>query len=58
MIVVSDASPVNVLMRIGYVDVLPILFQSVIIPPAVASELSHSSTPEVVRSIGNAKILS
>lgn len=49
MIVVSDASPFNVLVRIGYVDVLPALFGSVIIPPAVASELSHPSTPEVVR---------
>jgi len=49
MIVVSDASPVNVLVRIGHVDVLHMLFRSVVIPPAVASELSHSSTPEVVR---------
>jgi predicted nucleic acid-binding protein len=49
MIVVSDASPVNLLVRIGYIDVLPMLFESVIMPPAVASELSHSSTPEVVR---------
>jgi predicted nucleic acid-binding protein len=49
MIVVSDASPLNVLVRIGYVDVLHELFGSVIVPPAVASELSHASTPEVVR---------
>lgn len=49
MIVVSDASPLNVLVRIGYVDVLYELFGSVIVPPAVASQLSHASTPEVVR---------
>ena len=49
MIVVSDASPLNVLVRIGHADVLPVLFESVVIPPAVASELSHASTPEAVR---------
>jgi predicted nucleic acid-binding protein len=49
MIVVSDASPFNVLVRIGCVDVLSALFGTVIIPPAVAAELSHPSTPEVVR---------
>src|SRR5436309_12985626 len=49
MIVVSDASPLNVLVRIGYPDVLRALFNSVIIPPAVASELSHASTPDAVR---------
>lgn len=49
MIVVSDASPLNVLVRIHHIDVLPALFQTVVIPPAVASELSHSGTPEIVR---------
>jgi predicted nucleic acid-binding protein len=49
MIVVSDSSPLNILVRIRCIDVLPALFQSVIIPPAVDSELSHPSTPEVVR---------
>ncbi len=49
MIVVSDASPLNILVRIGCVDVLPSLFGSVILPPAVAGELSHAATPEVVR---------
>ncbi len=49
MIVISDASPINVLVRIGQVDVLRPLFGVVIIPPAVASELSHARTPEAVR---------
>ena len=49
MIVVSDASPLNVLVRIGYADVLHQIFGSVIIPPAVASELCHPNTPEPVR---------
>lgn len=49
MIVVSDASPLNILMRIGHVDVLAALFGKVLIPPAVASELSHAGTPSMVR---------
>jgi predicted nucleic acid-binding protein len=49
MIVVSDASPVNVLVRIGHIGVLPQLFGHVLVPPAVASELSHAKTPDVVR---------
>ena len=49
MLVVSDASPLNVLVRIGHVEVLPTLFHAVIIPSAVAEELARPSTPEVVR---------
>jgi predicted nucleic acid-binding protein len=49
MIVISDASPMNVLAQIGYVDFLPTLFGRVLIPPAVAGELSHARTPESVR---------
>ena len=50
MLVVSDSSPLNVLVRIGYTDILRALFDSVIIPPAVAAELSHANTPDAVRS--------
>lgn len=49
MIVVSDTSPLNVLVRIEHVELLPQLFGRVLIPPAVAAELSHLRTPEVVR---------
>jgi predicted nucleic acid-binding protein len=49
MIVVSDASPLNVLVRIGFIDALPELFQAVFIPPAVVAELTHAGTPESVR---------
>jgi predicted nucleic acid-binding protein len=49
MIVVSDASPLNILIRIGCVEVLPSLFGSVVIPPAVAAELSHPATPQPIR---------
>ncbi len=49
MLVVSDASPLNVLIRCGHVNVLPGLFGTVVIPPAVRQELTHASTPEIVR---------
>lgn len=48
MLVISDASPINVLVRIDLVEVLQKLFGKVIIPPAVASELSHPNTPPKV----------
>ncbi len=49
MLVVSDATPLNILIRSELVDVLPKLFESAVIPPAVRAELTHSSTPDVVR---------
>lgn len=49
MLVVSDASPINILVRLGHADVLAALFTSVVIPPSVAEEMSRAATPEVVR---------
>lgn len=49
MLVVSDATPLNVLVRVGVVEVLHALYDRVVIPPAVERELSHSSTPSDVR---------
>ena len=49
MLVVSDATPLNVLVRVGVVEVLHALYGRVVIPPAVERELSHSSTPADVR---------
>jgi predicted nucleic acid-binding protein len=49
MLVVADASPINILIRIGHIDILGILFSRVVIPPVVAAEMSHESTPSVVR---------
>lgn len=49
MIVISDATPINVLVRIGLADVLLPLYHRVIIPSAVRAELSHPNTPEIVR---------
>lgn len=49
MIVVSDTSPVNYLVLIGHVDVLPVLFDRVVAPPAVITELLHPGSPPPVR---------
>jgi predicted nucleic acid-binding protein len=49
MLVVSDATPLNVLIRAGYAGVLNALFGTVVIPMAVAAELTHDATPQVVR---------
>jgi predicted nucleic acid-binding protein len=49
MIVVGDTGPLNYLLLIGQVDVLPSFFSRVVIPRAVAAELSSARAPEVVR---------
>lgn len=49
MIVVSDSTPLNILIRIGLIDVLAKLYGRVVIPPAVHSELTHAKTPPEVR---------
>ncbi len=49
MIVVSDTTPINILAQIAHLQILPALFGSVIITPAVVRELSHAHTPEAVR---------
>lgn len=54
MIVVSDTSPVNYLVLIGEIDLLPKLFGQVIIPQAVSDELRRRETPAVVREWANA----
>ncbi len=49
MIVVSDTSPLNYLLLIGQIDVLPTLFGRVLAPPAVVGELLSTRAPEVVK---------
>lgn len=49
MIVISDATPVNILIRIGFIHVLPHLFDTVLLPTAVIKELSHPRAPQIVR---------
>src|SRR5947207_1464885 len=49
MLVVSDASPLNILVRLGQVNLLASLFQSVVVPASVAEEMSRDATPIIVR---------
>lgn len=49
MIVVSDTTPLNYLIQIHGIDVLPALYGRIHIPPAVREELAHPRAPEMVR---------
>lgn len=49
MIIVSNTSPINYLILIGQIDLLPELFQQIIIPQAVYSELTDASAPSPVQ---------
>jgi predicted nucleic acid-binding protein len=48
MIVVSDTSPLNNLVLIGEIDILPKMHNNVIIPHAVHQELQNPLTPLIV----------
>jgi predicted nucleic acid-binding protein len=49
MIVVADTSPINYLILIGRLDLLPALFTNVVTTPAVMRELGHAHSPRAVR---------
>lgn len=49
MIVVSDTSPICYLLLIGRIDLLQVLYNSIIIPQTVADELSASESPIAVK---------
>jgi predicted nucleic acid-binding protein len=49
MIVIADTSPINYLVLIGEIEVLPKLYDSILIPPSVRNELLHPRAPEPVR---------
>jgi len=49
MIVVSDTSPLNYLVLIQEIELLPKLFEQVYVPPSVLAELTRLKTPDVVR---------
>ncbi|MDZ4783931.1 MAG: DUF3368 domain-containing protein [Planctomycetia bacterium] len=51
MIVVSDTTPLNILAQLGLIDLLPQLFGAVILTPGVVKELSHPSTPDIVKAV-------
>lgn len=49
MIVVADTSPLNYLILIEQIDILPTLFGQVVVPRAVCDELLNIAAPEAVR---------
>ncbi len=49
MIVVADTSPINYLVLIDAIGVLPELYENVVVPNAVFAELQAAETPEKVR---------
>jgi predicted nucleic acid-binding protein len=49
MIVVADASPINYLLLINQIDLLPRLFQQIIIPDVVRNELLDPDAPPVLQ---------
>ena len=49
MVVIADTSPLNYLVLIGQIDLLPSLYHSLLIPPAVRNELTSSLAPQAVR---------
>jgi predicted nucleic acid-binding protein len=49
MIAVADTSPVNYLVLVDEIDLLPAIFGNVLIPEAVMEELHHPRTPLKVR---------
>lgn len=48
-IIVSDTSPLQLLVQVGEVHVLERLFGQVVLPPEVVSEMTHPKAPAVVR---------
>jgi predicted nucleic acid-binding protein len=47
--IVADTTPLNYLVLIQAVEILPALYGNVIIPPAVRDELPQTGAPEIVR---------
>jgi predicted nucleic acid-binding protein len=53
-IVIADTGPINYLVLIASIDLLPVLFEQVILPSAVQFELADADAPLSVRNwIGN-----
>src|ERR1700719_210109 len=47
--IVADTTPLNYLVLIQEPEILPNLYGTVLIPPAVNAELAHANTPAIVR---------
>lgn len=48
MIVVADTSPLNYLVRIDAIDILPKMYGEVVAPHVVLSELTAEGSPPIV----------
>jgi len=48
-LVIADTGPINYLILIGHVDLLPRLFERVVLPSAVQAELANSLAPPAVQ---------
>jgi predicted nucleic acid-binding protein len=48
-IVVADTGPIHYLVLIGRIEILPVLFDTVVIPSVVRGELARAGAPEAVR---------
>jgi len=48
-LVVADTSPINYLIQIHQIDILPLLFERVALPRTVQDELAHVLAPQPVR---------
>ena len=48
-LIIADTGPVNYLILIGHIDLLPRLFQKVILPDTVRAELADADAPPEVR---------
>jgi predicted nucleic acid-binding protein len=49
IVVVADTSPLNYLIQIWCQHIMPVLFERLLLPVAVMTELDHPGTPAVVR---------
>jgi predicted nucleic acid-binding protein len=49
MIVIADTGPVNYLIWIGEIAVLPKLYGRILVPPSVCDELKRAPAPQAVR---------
>jgi predicted nucleic acid-binding protein len=49
--VVADTSPLNYLILIDHINLLPQLYGRVLIPESVLQELSAIETPQIVRNV-------
>ncbi len=48
-LVVADTGPLNYLVLIEQIELLPALFEKVLVPQTVHDELRHDEAPEMVR---------